>query len=174
MFILTYDAKGDIICSQVVISGGDDQNSICVDKNGNAYVEGDLTGPNPVILGTDTFIDALEQGTAEVHFIAKFMCSVETGISNTLAQNYALQIYPNPFGNQATANYSLSPETKSASLIVYDLLGRQRETYKLLNTETRGTINARNLSAGIYFYSLVADGPDGYRQVLDTKKMVVE
>ena len=166
MFVVSLDPNGNAICADAVVSGGDDVNAICVDKYGDVYVGGDLTPVVRTIFGKDTINPS---ATSEFAFLAKFNCSKEASGLLNLNETHLLQIYPNPFSNRAIVNYALPPGTKNATLIVYDLAGRQRDTYKLPNTETQITINASKLCTGLYFYSLVVDG-----RVIDTKKMVVE
>ena len=82
----------------------------------------------------------------------------------TLSQNY-----PNPFNPSTTIQFSL-PQHAFVTLKVFDLLGREVAT--LLDEEMRAglytkTFNAKNLSSGIYFYSLCSEG------FTQTKKLMI-
>ena len=88
----------------------------------------------------------------------------------TLPQNFELfQNYPNPFNPSTVIRYQVVGTTH-VRLAIYDVLGREVAT--LVNEEkTAGTyeaiFNASNLSSGVYFYRLEADG------FIETKKMVL-
>ena len=91
---------------------------------------------------------------------------------------YLYQNYPNPFNPSTKIKYeipaSLNPSKggtfKNISLKIYDILGK--EVAVLVNQEQDAGIyeiifNAANLSAGVYFYQLKADG------FIATKKLVL-
>lgn len=80
-----------------------------------------------------------------------------------------LQNYPNPFNPTTTISYSI-PEEKFITLKIYDVLGR--EVSVLVNEKKpagnyKVEFNANNLSSGVYFYRLTAEG------YTDTKKFVL-
>ena len=171
MFVATYDDNGNALCAAALTSGGDDQNGICADNRGNAYTGGDFE-INPFIIGKDTLLlpANVGGGNEEAAFVAKFNCGqpTELNIKNVMLLP-TLQLHPNPFTNQAIVQYSLPDGSKNAALIIYDILGRQRNSYQLTNTEGEININSTGLSSGVYLYSLVVDG-----KTLATKKMVVQ
>jgi hypothetical protein len=78
---------------------------------------------------------------------------------NALPAEYTLhQNYPNPFNPSTTIAFSL-PRSASASLKVYDMLGREVGT--LVNGYTTSGMheiqfNAANLASGIYLYRLTS------------------
>ncbi|MBK8549861.1 MAG: T9SS type A sorting domain-containing protein [Ignavibacteria bacterium] len=82
-----------------------------------------------------------------------------------LAQNY-----PNPFNPATIIRYSL-PDDRFVDLKVYNMLGK--EVSSLVNEkQTAGnyevTFDGSNLSSGIYYYTMSANG-----KVLDTKRMIL-
>jgi photosystem II stability/assembly factor-like uncharacterized protein len=91
-------------------------------------------------------------------------------ISNEIPSDFKLyQNYPNPFNPTTKIIFSL-PENSFASLIVYDMLGREMEI--LLNEQLgAGTYeaewNAANEPSGTYFYKLETDN------FTQTRKMVL-
>ncbi|MEX2605351.1 MAG: T9SS type A sorting domain-containing protein [Gracilimonas sp.] len=90
-----------------------------------------------------------------------------------LANNFTLhQNYPNPFNPSTVISYQLSVNSE-VSLKVYDILGR--EVASLVHgRKTAGkhdvTFNARQLSSGIYFYTLTTEGA---QPISLTRKMIL-
>ncbi len=79
------------------------------------------------------------------------------------------QNYPNPFNPSTVINYQL-PTTKHVLLKVYDVIGREVST--LVNEKQNGgkqsvKFNSKNLSNGIYFYTLRSGN------FSETKKMLL-
>ena len=163
MFLITYDSSRNLVCSGSLESGGGPQPAIATDNFGNTYVCGDFY-VNPFMVGTDRLTDSDGINI----FVAKFNCSSSTSIP-VLTEAPSIQLHPNPFTNQAMVRYSLPEDSKNATLIIYDILGRQRNSYQINNTEGDVNINGTGLSSGVYLYSLVVDG-----KTLATKKMVVQ
>lgn len=88
----------------------------------------------------------------------------ETPLIYTLQQNY-----PNPFYSTTTITFEL-PEPSSVSLSLYDLLGRKIAVIASGNYpagEFTVTWDARELPAGLYFYTLHANS------FSETKKLVL-
>jgi hypothetical protein len=85
-------------------------------------------------------------------------------------KQYALlQNYPNPFNPTTTISYQL-PVASQVSLKVYDVLGR--EVMTLVNGKQEAgvynlSLNASNLSSGVYFYRLQSGN------FVQTKKMML-
>lgn len=76
---------------------------------------------------------------------------------------------PNPFTEVTKVEYQLPQTTQSATLYIYNMNGLQVAEYPIL-TFGNGyvSVSAGALDAGMYLYSLVADG-----QVIDTKRMIL-
>lgn len=80
-----------------------------------------------------------------------------------------LQNNPNPFSQQTTIGYYLPAETRSASLMIFDMQGKLVKTMAVTNFGNASlTINANELSAGMFMYSLIADGKE-----VDSKRMIL-
>lgn len=97
--------------------------------------------------------------------------SKTTGISdlNSEAEGFALdQNIPNPFSNETVIKYTLPPQIKTASLIVYDLSGKQLTSFPLELSAKSITITSEKLPAGIYICSVTADG-----KIMGSKRIVV-
>ena len=76
---------------------------------------------------------------------------------------------PNPFTENTVIEYSLPETVQTANIYIYDMNGKQIEQIALTERgESSVTVNGGELSAGMYLYSLIADG-----QVIDTKRMIL-
>jgi hypothetical protein len=82
----------------------------------------------------------------------------------TLSQNI-----PNPFSNNTTIGMSIPSEVSKAVLYIYNMQGVQISSYEIAQRGTTSiTIEGYTLQAGIYLYTLIADGKEA-----DTKKMIL-
>lgn len=83
--------------------------------------------------------------------------------SYTLSQNI-----PNPFSNTTTIKYSLPTTSTQATIALLNLNGTMLQQFTKLSGSGQITINAQQLPAGIYLYSLLDNG-----QEIITKRLVV-
>lgn len=95
------------------------------------------------------------------------------GIDNNGSQGASVielfQNTPNPFDQSTTIRYYLPEGTEKAQLFIYNIDGQQVRSMELTETgEGAMTITAGELGAGIYFYTLYADG-----EVSQTRKMIL-
>ncbi|MEO8666029.1 MAG: SBBP repeat-containing protein [Ignavibacteria bacterium] len=133
-----------------------------IDKKGNVY----LTGTSG---GSGTYYD---------YATVKYS-QIPTGISgiNFIPDKFSLgQNYPNPFNPSTRISFSI-PNPQYILLKVYDVLGNEvavledekknAGSYEV-EFDTRSVRQESNLSSGIYFYRLEADG-----EIIDTKRMVL-
>jgi Chaperone of endosialidase/Secretion system C-terminal sorting domain len=81
----------------------------------------------------------------------------------TLSQNT-----PNPFSEKTTISYTIPSNVKKATLAVFDLTGKMLLQYNLKQGKNNLQIDGNTLAAGMYLYSLLADG----QEVL-SKRMVL-
>jgi len=97
----------------------------------------------------------------------------ETGITGIVnpeaAQCKLYQNAPNPFNQSTQIKYYLPQDVKTAYLYIYNLQGAQIEQFRITQRgEGVQLISASELAAGMYLYSLIADG-----QEVDTKRMIL-
>ena len=86
------------------------------------------------------------------------------GLTTELYQNT-----PNPFTENTVIPCSVAEGVTTAMIYIYDLSGKQVDQYPVEGRgKTSVTISARSLDAGMYLYSLIADG-----NVVDTKRMIL-
>ena len=86
------------------------------------------------------------------------------GMTTELFQND-----PNPFKEKTVIACTVAESIKTAMLYVYDMQGKQIAEYPIAERGTTSvTIEGGSLDAGMYLYSLIADG-----KVIDTKRMIL-
>jgi len=96
--------------------------------------------------------------------------AIESASNNTLPDKFALyQNYPNPFNPTTIIKYHL-PQSSLVTLKIYDAIGKEVKT--LVNEKQDAgdhslTIDAHNLSSGVYFYRIETN------TFVETKKMVL-
>ncbi|MBN1416312.1 MAG: tail fiber domain-containing protein [Bacteroidales bacterium] len=79
------------------------------------------------------------------------------------------QNFPNPFTESTRIEYYLPDDIGSAAIFIYDMSGLQLKSIPVSGTEYGNvTINGNELKAGMYMYTLIANG-----QVIDTKRMIL-
>jgi len=114
-----------------------------------------------------TRIATLEGSAAKEKSATITTTTEETTIASekaTLDQNI-----PNPFSSTTRVDISLPTTVKSATLYIYNMQGSQVKSYTITNRgNTSITIDGYTLDAGMYLYSLIADGKE-----VDTKKMIL-
>ena len=84
-------------------------------------------------------------------------------------KTYSLsQNTPNPFSAATIISYAVPDNTINAAIAIFDLNGKLLQQYSNLKGNSKLTINANTLPAGIYIYSLLANG-----QEVISKRMVL-
>ena len=77
---------------------------------------------------------------------------------------------PNPFSESTVIKLNIPKDTKSATIFIYDLSGKQVKSIPVTERgKTDITVYASDLTAGMYIYNLVVNG-----QVKVTRKMIFE
>ncbi len=85
------------------------------------------------------------------------------------ANDVEISAYPNPVsGNEVTVAYELSKSVDNAELVVFDLVGKELNTYALNTNENKLNINVSNLNSGVYFYAIKVNGKS-----LKTERLIV-
>lgn len=96
--------------------------------------------------------------------------------SNTITNNKTVvsgaaleQNSPNPFSSSTTIRYKVPAYVSNAQIVVANTNGNMLKTFSLTSKGAGSvTINANELAAGTYYYSLVVDG-----KKIDSKKMIL-
>ncbi|HTL83165.1 MAG TPA: SBBP repeat-containing protein [Bacteroidia bacterium] len=146
LFLVKYDANGNLLCDAQLNGGGDDNNGLVADSSGNVYVCGDFYSPPhsiPFVAGTDTLIS---EGT-EDFFIAKYNCDISTSIYQV--EKNTMKIFPNPSGG---VFHIETHNAGGSELLVYDVYGKV-----VLDAEDfsgNNEIDLRDQPSGVYFLEL--------------------
>lgn len=111
-------------------------------------------------------------GWGIVNSLAAVQLALSTNPNSNIPSDYVLsQNFPNPFNPSTTIRFFLNKEA-NVSLIIYDASGRTMDIVINNKSYSTGsqelTYTNANLSSGVYFYSLFANGV-----LVDSKKMVL-
>jgi len=145
MFIVKYDANGNVLCTSSLASGNG--SSVSADHFGNAYIGG-WFAVNPFIVNTDTLPFA---GTQNI-FVGKFS-SNNNVLVNEPSKEKSMSIYPNPSSGIFTVN--LRNCQAGAKVTIHDVLGNCLLEKDCLG-ETSQEINLSCQPRGIYFVELLS------------------
>ena len=110
-------------------------------------------------------------GGAVAYALAKPIGTTEMSSTNIAADVVASlsQNTPNPFSEATTIAFTLPESVKEAMLCIYDMNGKQLEQITITERGASSVqIEGYKFSAGMYLYSLIADGA-----IIDTKRMVL-
>lgn len=184
--------KVDIVTGDTIKVGhtglGKQTNAIAFDENLNLYgVIGSASEVSDFIsintsTGAGNIIGSIGiKNILGLAYIEKSVTDIDENQNNSiLPSEFVLrQNYPNPFNPVTTINFSLPVESE-VKLVIYDILGQEIAT--LINQQmTTGSHSVnwnamdngrRNVTSGIYFYKLTANGVNG-QKFQDIKKMIL-
>ena len=182
----------DSVISNIITTPYSNCDGISLDRNDNVYISTwgiqsvvryDINFANPpvVVAGSlsnpaDIYVnrmtDTLAVPNAGNSTVGLFLLDIPTGISQVsgIANSFELhQNYPNPFNPSTNLEFGIS-DLRFVSLKIYDLLGKEVTTLvnEVLDPGTyKYTFDASDLSSGIYYYKMEAEG------FSETKRMTV-
>jgi hypothetical protein len=126
-------------------------------------------------------VEAIKEQQAQINILSKEQLlqktcfvgktSVNPTPNNGVVDNnsYLLQNSPNPFTNETVIIMFVKENSQNASLRIYDLQGIEIKSFTINGTgEKTIKLNANELKAGMYLYSLIIDG-----NKIDTKRMIL-
>ena len=88
------------------------------------------------------------------------------GLTDALANQIAVQLYPNPASDNATLD--INGLNQDAKIVISDLQGRILSQEAISAGETHYTINVSNMASGVYYIRIVTD------KAVSTQKLIVE
>jgi len=92
-----------------------------------------------------------------------------TSIDEFNSENVKLSAYPNPVSNNnVNISYSLNSNVE-AELVMYDLVGKEINTYSLKGIKDNFKMDISDLNSGVYFYSLRVNG-----KAIKTERLIVK
>ncbi len=105
-------------------------------------------------------------GTPDTSFVTiNYVCT--SGIDEN-AQEVNAIAFPNPASSTLSINYSIKESYNHGKIIVFNMLGKQVKELVISDKQAVAKLNVSDLTAGIYFYSLVIDD-----KTMVTKKLIV-
>jgi len=122
-------------------------------------------------------VEAMKEQQATINQLEEELSSLKNNnrdksatITETEGQSAILfQNVPNPFSAITRIDMYLPSDVLSASLYIYTMQGEQIKSIKIAGRgNTSAILESNYLKAGIYLYTLVADGKE-----VDTKKMIL-
>ncbi len=157
--VMKLDSNGNPICGIIMPCGGDDENAVAIDKQGNVIYEGDIEN-------TDQFGPyTLTPTNGELAFIIKFSCDVPNAIEPISGNQESISVYPNPFSSFTTITFGGKNETHY--LEVDDITGRKLKFIECHENEYQ--LSRGGLAAGVYILKVY----DNTKQVVANNKIVV-
>lgn len=87
----------------------------------------------------------------------------------TATNSYLDQNIPNPFDDETTIGYYVSPDAEYATIYIFNMTGVLVRTFVIQQFGIGSVdLSASNLDAGMYVYTLVVDG-----NIADSKRMII-
>ena len=119
--------------------------------------------------GTTSVKYVFTSGSYKDSVIVNFIYG-NTGIEAPAVRVNSLTAYPNPATSNVTVAYDLSNlRVGNTRLVITNLVGSKVAAHNLNGTSGKVSMDISNLDAGIYFYSIEADG-----KIVSTKKLIVK
>lgn len=91
-----------------------------------------------------------------------------SGIAADATGNALYQNTPNPFKEKTVIRFKLADNVQNASICIFDMQGKMLKNLPISSGTESVTVNAYELGAGMYLYSLIVNG-----QEIDTKRMIL-
>lgn len=117
---------------------------------------------------TPLLVEAIKEQQQQIERLEKLL--QQTSNSGVSEKNTAIlyQVFASSAGEITEIDYYLPKSVKQASIVIYNVDGENVKTIPIDIHESKASINPWELSAGIYIYTLLADG-----QEVDLKQMVL-
>lgn len=163
-FVAKLDTGANVLCSSLIVAGGDDQNAIAVSPSGKyVYLGGDIH--TTVVLGNDTLHEC---PACENSFIARWEPCYKgliTEVSETKPDLNIINVYPNPFS--VSTNVVFNNNGKHY-LELNDMTGRRLKS--IICEGSQYALHLNDIATGIYFiYS-----HDSENSPVSVKKIIIE
>jgi len=81
-----------------------------------------------------------------------------------------ISAYPNPAsGSDVTVTYDVAKNVDHAEIVMYDLVGKELNSYVLNTNENKLKLNVSDLNSGVYFYAIKVN-----KKILKTERLIVK
>ena len=120
--------------------------------------------------GTTTVEYTFSSGSSSTILRVNYIYST-SGIANPDIRVNSITAYPNPATTSVTVSYELSGSLPSndVHLVITNLVGSKVAVHSLSGTSGKVVMDLNDLDAGIYFYSIEANG-----KAVSTRKLIVK
>jgi hypothetical protein len=138
----------------------------------DGYLGINYTGLVPILLQViqeqQATLEAIQQQLADKKRMQNSASGADLS-SNQFRKAELLQNAPNPFRENTRIDFYLPENVKEAFLFIYNMNGEQIKKFPLSQRQSANlTLKGQELKAGMYLYTLIADG-----SVVDTKQMIL-
>jgi len=114
-------------------------------------------------------IDMLKSANDELEIRDKSTLNNNNGTGNSIQGATLYQNTPNPFSSETEIRYYIPNNAGQASVLIFDMQGSLKKQMQITGKGNGSlTINASELPAGMYIYSLIVDGRE-----IDSKRMIL-
>ena len=114
-------------------------------------------------------IDMLKSANEDFELRDKNALENNNGMENSIQGATLYQNAPNPFSSETEIRYYIPNNAGQASMLIFDMQGTLKKQMQITGKGNGSlTINASELPAGMYIYSLIVDGRE-----IDSKRMIL-
>jgi len=123
----------------------------------------------PLVKAVQELSAEVQEQREQIQLLLAQLDSKTENNSDINSQATLFQNTPNPFDSESEIKMTLPDNVGMVSVMIYNLEGKQMKNIPVANRgDVTVKISGRELSAGMYLYSLIADG-----KIVDTKRMVL-
>ncbi len=114
-------------------------------------------------------INMLKSANEEFELRDKNVLDNNNGMENSTQGAMLYQNAPNPFSSETEIRYYIPNSAGQASMLIFDMQGSLKKQMQITGKGNGSlTINASELPAGMYIYTLIVDGRE-----IDSKRMIL-
>ena len=123
----------------------------------------------PLVKAVQELSAEVQEQREQIQLLLAQLDSKTENNSDVNSQATLFQNTPNPFDSESEIKMTLPDNVGMVSVMIYNLEGKQMKNIHVANRgDVTVKISGSELSAGMYLYSLIADG-----KIVDTKRMVL-
>ena len=165
--VMQLDTSGKALCSSIIGTGGDDNNTIACSESGRyVYLGGDIY--DTITFGEDFLTVPVN---SENPFVARWqpcVISRDAGVNSYKKSENYFSLFPNPSTGTFTLQTVGTQNFASATIEIYNVLGERVKSEEL--SAKSEEIDLTNQPSGIYFYRVLNENGS----VLGSGKVIIE